>query len=68
MARLSLTDKSVVVTDKDIGRGQPRITLRNVECVGTEANITQCPRENSQRICFSLGAGVICPFGNISVA
>ena len=57
-------DKSVVVTDEDIGRIPLRTVLMKVDCVGTEDNIAECPQDNEHR-CRNPGAGVICPFGNL---
>ncbi len=51
---------SVVVIDTRVLPGAPPTVLNEVNCVGTEESISQCPQDNS-RECYNLGAGVICP-------
>ena len=59
---ISSADRSVAVTDRDIDRFT-RIALTRVDCIGTEDNISKCPRASSG-FCHNPGAGVIC-FGNL---
>ena len=54
---------NAVATDKYAGRNPPPLFLNRVDCVGTEENITQCPRDDSH-VCLQTAAGVICPNGN----
>ena len=56
---ISSADKSVVVTDKIVGRFT-QIALTRVDCIGTEDNINKCPKASSG-FCPNAGAGVICP-------
>ncbi len=61
---LSSADRSVVITDRDIG-SSTQIALIRVDCSGTEDNITECPKE-TRGFCPNPGAGVICPYiGNL---
>jgi hypothetical protein len=51
----------VVVSDLD----PPAVPLEEViNCIGTEGDIDECPREVT-RECLNIGAGVICPNGNL---
>ena len=36
-----------------------------INCVGSEGNIDECPRVVA-RECLNIGAGVICPNGNLN--
>ena len=57
---LSSADRTVAITDRDIGR-VTQIALARVDCVGTEDNINKCPKDSSS-FCPNPGAGVICPY------
>jgi hypothetical protein len=63
---ISSADKSVVITDRDIG-SSTQIGLTSVGCIGTEEDITKCSKTIWPRgFCPNLGAGVICPYiGNL---
>ena len=56
-----------MATDKVAGRYSPPLLLNRVDCVGTEDNITQCPRDDTHE-CLNTAAGVICPKGNNKLA
>ena len=58
---------SVLATDRSIGRNPPPIHLQEVNCVGTEGDINECPRGDALRDCLDPGAGVICLNGNCSI-
>ncbi len=51
---------SVVAIDTRVGQDAPPTVLKEVNCVGTEESISQCPQDNTHA-CLNLGAGVICP-------
>ena len=46
--------------DTRVGSDPPPTVLSEVECVGTEESISQCPHDNNH-VCITRGAGVICP-------
>ena len=56
-----------MATDKVAGRNPPPLLLNRVDCIGTEDNITQCPRDDTHG-CLNTAAGVICPKGNNKLA
>ena len=62
---LFLADGSVVATDRSIGRNPPPVHLQEVNCIGTEGDINECPGDDAH-ICLNLAAGVICPNGNLN--
>ena len=48
------------------GLDPPAVPLKEViNCVGTEGNINECPRVIANE-CLNIGAGVICPNGNLN--
>ena len=55
----------MLATDRSVGRTPPPAHLQVVNCVGTEGDINECPRDDNH-ICLNLGAGVICPNGNLN--
>ena len=60
-----LADGSVVATDESVGRDPPPAHLREVNCIGTEGDINECPQDDTHT-CLNLGGGVICPNGNLN--
>ena len=51
---------SVLATDRIVGGDSLPVHLREVNCVGTESDINECPQDDSHT-CLNPGAGVICP-------
>ena len=57
------TDGYALATRSRVGRDSPPILLNEVNCVGTENTISECPKSSSP--CFLSGAaGAICPVQN----
>ena len=63
---LYVLDGIALANDRPIGRNPPPVHLLEVNCVGTEGDINECPRDDTH-VCLNSGAGVICPKGNYSV-
>ena len=55
-------DGYALATDGKLGRNPPPLLLNQVNCIGTENTIAECPK--SSRQCRLSGAGVICPVRN----
>jgi hypothetical protein len=53
----------VLATDIVVSSLDPHLE-EVINCVGTEDDIDECPREVA-RECLNVGAGVICPNGNL---
>ena len=51
-------DGYAVATRSRLGRDPPPTLLNEVNCIGTENTISECPESSS--LCVRLGAGVIC--------
>ena len=57
----------MLATDLSLGRGARPSHLQEINCVGTEGDINECPRVDSTE-CLDPGAGVICPNGNVNLS
>jgi hypothetical protein len=58
----------VLATDIDVSGLDSALVVhleQVINCVGTEDDIDKCPREVA-RECLNVGAGVICPNGNLN--
>jgi hypothetical protein len=60
------TDGNVLATDIVVSGLDPSPVLleEEINCAGTKGDIDECPREVA-RECLNIGAGVICPNGNL---
>ena len=53
---------SALATSSRLGRDPLPTLLNEVNCIGTENTISECPQSSSH--CLLSGAGVICPVQN----
>ena len=59
---VGLADRYALAIESTITLSSRPVVLQNVDCGGTEGNISQCSHVvNSNRRCLEPGAGVICP-------
>ena len=58
--KISTDGNAVAKTASIRGNSIISMYLSGLDCIGTEKNLSQCPRKNRD-FCIKLGAGVICP-------